>query len=595
MIEDSDFTKKITNAVISYLIFLKTFNTIKQNYTFIPEYNLDETINKSYIIRPFSLNCYIIDKEFLDIFKSAINFNELKKILDPINEENKNKFKEKLKIYLNEHPYKFSTDNVKFFSTRDEIKELLENNIEYEIVNEKFCIGIGIPLDKLDKKKFLCSKNKDNICFFSPSNQFLMTVNQGKKIIYNTNKDKNIYYVDGLTSKILTLLYAQNKYINQKIKKHINNIYGFKKYYLINKEWIQNYKEFFQFEIIKNKLEALNYPYKGYKLNLKNIVKYNIGQILLGDSKIPNNLEIKNLLLNFNKIYSTNNVSKSELSLIQETIEPEENNNNNNSCFEYPIEFEIINEDIYQLLLQQNFFNKDIDEIINDKIIGYQTLFGEDIIIIKNVNQNLEKEEINVKKLNEYLVYSKIKNEYELQCIINYYKENTFLEDIEKYIKGKGLTEYINKKCLDINAKQVEQDIKDEKKNIIGKFLNVSIKDLKKFDTKYLRRNSGLQLEFGSKININYLPNKLNKQVNNNEFKENKNKYMNYQIDSSLNFEFIKMKNLFNAAINKDNINDVNISKPIKIKKNLFITSEGIENGYCLIHHTQSMIEKQSY
>ena len=595
MTEVQDFPKKITNAVASYFIFLKSFNNIRPNYNFIQENNLDGTTNKSYILRSFHLNCYLIDKEFLDNFKSAINFNELKKILDPINEENKNKFKEKLKKYLDENPYNFSTDDVKIFSTTNEIQDLLQNNEEYEIVNEKFCLGIGISPDKLDKKKLLCTKCKDGIYFFSQSQQFLMSISPANKIIYNINK--NIYYVDELSSKILVLLYAQNKHIDQKLKKQIKNVYGFEQFYLVKKEWIKTYQEFFQFEIIKNKLKTLNYPYKGYKFNLQNIVKNNIGQILLGDSKIPNDLKDgQNLLVNIEKIYSANNNNKNRLSFMQETIEPEENN----KCtyFECPIEFEIINEDIYQLLKQQNFFNNDdIEEIINDKIVRRHILFGENIIILKNLEQNLEKEGIKIKKLNEYLIYSKTENDYRLWCIINYYTEDTFLQDIDKYIKGKGLSGYISNKNLDIDKIKIEQIIEDEKQNVIGKFFNVSIvdEDLKKIDRKSEIINRGSQIEICNKTRINYISNTKDNLLNSDIFKKNKKKLMDYQINSTEKFEYIKNINNLNNAINKNNINDINITTANEVQENSFIKIKNIGNNYSFVENEHKPIEKKGY
>ena len=74
---DDKNIEKITNGIISYLEFLKEFNKVIY----------DDFIKKeSYIFLQFNLECYIIDKKYLDDFKNAINFDELIYLLNPIDE-----------------------------------------------------------------------------------------------------------------------------------------------------------------------------------------------------------------------------------------------------------------------------------------------------------------------------------------------------------------------------------------------------------------------------------------------------------------------------------------------------------------------------
>ena len=109
---DDKNIEKITNGIISYLEFLKEFNKVIY----------DDFIKKeSYIFLQFNLECYIIDKKYLDDFKKAINFDELIYLLNHIDEENKNKFKIKLKKYLEEKPFIPNIENIKFYSDKEEI------------------------------------------------------------------------------------------------------------------------------------------------------------------------------------------------------------------------------------------------------------------------------------------------------------------------------------------------------------------------------------------------------------------------------------------------------------------------------------------
>ena len=58
---------------------------------------------------------------------------------------------------------------------------------------------------------------------------------------------KNLYYVKDLTKKIFILFYFNEKkiIIQNKLKKRTKDIYNFEKYYLINNNWIKDYKQFF--------------------------------------------------------------------------------------------------------------------------------------------------------------------------------------------------------------------------------------------------------------------------------------------------------------------------------------------------------------
>ena len=140
MDEDGINIEKITNGIISYLEFLKQFN--KAIY--------HEFIKKeSYIFLQFNLECYIIDKKYLDDFKKATNFDELIFLLNPINEGNKNKFKIELKKYLEEKSFIPNGENIKLYSDKEEMKELVMNYNNYSFINKELLDIMGVPESKL--------------------------------------------------------------------------------------------------------------------------------------------------------------------------------------------------------------------------------------------------------------------------------------------------------------------------------------------------------------------------------------------------------------------------------------------------------------
>ena len=183
---------------------------------------------------------------------------------------------------------------------------------------------------------------------------------------------------------------------------------------------------------------------------------------------------------------------------IQETIEPEESN----TSIEIPDEFELINEDIYELLSKEEFFYNNIEED-KDKIF-YEILFGNNQIIIKNKNN--ENNENNF--LNTYLIYIynneyQNKEKYLLKYILDYENNSIFFDNFGNIIE-EGLNNFISKNDININDFNLEQKIYDNKKNVLGKFVNIGILSNDEILNIIDRKNSI--------INSNIILNKKNKE-----------------------------------------------------------------------------------
>ena len=404
---EEDNAEKITNAIVSYLNFLKDFKKAKAD---------DITSNDqgdTFEIREYNLKCYIIDKEPFDDFRYNVNFNELVEILNPINDENINKCKLELKKCLEEDPYEPNGNNVKIFSKEKDLKEIVKNFNNYSFVNKDLLIVMGVPESKLKDNYMIMSKNKNNTSLKSINNDFILyIINEKKKDgnkIENENKIKkeendkynNIDSVEEITKKIFILLYFNEQTIKQKIKKNIKDIYNFKKCYLINKKWLNEYKEFFLYDVIIKKLKENynNYSYKRSKNEL-NKISSDLGQIrLFSETKISNDLRnAKKLMSETTKINLKNEVNEKENNEYQQdTAEIEDID----KAYFVPNNFYLINEDIYYLLKKEEFFYN-MNEEIEDKL-SYEILLGNNQITIKN---KISEEDKDLSKfLKNYLIY----------------------------------------------------------------------------------------------------------------------------------------------------------------------------------------------
>ena len=440
------FDKKAFKEHLRYCIYIKDiykdvdytiFCLIRKNNS-INDLNIIKCLLESYIKIINILIKQINDEEKLDINGKLINnIEEIKIITNNGNDNNNNSFNNENKSRAKEDNDIMNDENNNKQSENEEYK----NNI-YSLSNNSI----------IENKK--------------------ETMNKRRKLPNFTE----IHYVEEITKKIFVLLYFNEQRIKNKLQKEIKDVYNFKNYYLINSDWLNEYKEFFQYEIIKTKLiSQLNlndkeYTYKQIKYNLDNIIK-EIGKIIFfhkneKDNNIKNG---NNLIPKINKIILKNEDNEGK------AVEHE-----GNDCLLIPYGFEIITDDIYELLLQEKFF------ILNDNIkdkIKYKLLIGNNQIILKNVIIDDEGNIIN--HINNYFFYieknkkinSLRENDWDkndpfiIYYVLNYEKDKNVFKYLEYIYKEKGFKEFISR--FDINKIYYQQNI--EKNKNIGKFINIRI------------------------------------------------------------------------------------------------------------------------
>ena len=569
MTEEDKNAEKIGNGIISYLEFIKNFNTIKEDFIIgneNEENKENEQINNDfYIFREFNEECYIIDKGIFDEFKGAVNYNELTQILEPLTEDNKEKFMKELKEYLKKNPYIPNVDNIKIYSELEEMKEIVNKFSNFSFVNKELLItAMNIPLLNLEKKNLKVSRNKNNICLASSYNNYTLAI-QPKQNNQDQNKEfKNLYYVEDLTKKIFILLFFNEKIIQIKLKKEKKEYYNFKKCYLINNNWIKEYKNFFSYDfVIKKFKEAYNKyimdestednldsenndfiaSYKKTIFNINEIIK-NMGQIsLYSDTQIDNETRnAKSLIPGFQKTLIKSQI-KTKADYEQETVEPELNDIYINT----PSGFCLVDDNLLNLLEKEEFFYNFNNELKNN--IESKVSLGNNHIIIRNIPFYENKE--NYINLNEYLIYvdknDKIKyltdenldenQPFILHYILYYNNNKSFINDLKILNKKNGLKEFITKNNIDLSDIKIEENIKDNNGNYLGYFINISV------NKEYIN-NENIEKE-------NITNNIKDIQSNENVFKSNF-----YAIKNEINLEFIGEN--VNGKINKNYIFDIN-------------------------------------
>ena len=579
---------KMTNAIVSFLDFLKKFRQITRD-----EIISDEKLSISYSFRKFNLECYIIDKKYFDDFCSRIHYNEISKILTKINEETKNKCKDLLRKILEEKNYIPDFKNIIFYSSEESMKQIVKQFNNYSFLNKELLVDcMGVPEENLKSQTILLSKNENNFSLFNANENFMLTINVIKKNqIKETDEKKeekkeeknnkiqkikkNIYYVEDITKRIFTLLYKKDEFFNKKIKKKAVDPYGFKNYYLINKDWLKDYKEYFLYNDIINKFKKKleNYPYKRIKAELDDIIKNEIGQIkLYSRSEAPNNVKNSYKLIPELKLIKLNNPNEE----FEEELETKEPEQDIDSSYNIPHHFEIVNEEIFEMIKKEEFLEKYDEEI--EKQLCYQVLFGNKNIIIKNkLNQKFEEKN---NYSNELLFYEINKDDLydddNLKYIINFEKKVNFYEEIGNIV-NKGLGNYLFNRDINLGEKLSKEIIVGENKNVLGKFININIdpNSLKNVDDNeednidigenYVE-NDMININNEDDIKINDIKKSQNINKNDNNILE----YPNFDDDYDYNKNEINIINdNKNEILINENKNEINLNgnKILKDKK----------------------------
>ena len=161
-------------------------------------------------------------------------------------------------------------------------------------------------------------------------------------------------------------------------------------------------------------------------------------------------------------------------------------------------------------------------------------------------------------------------DKYILKYILNYNKENYFFNDFKKIVK-EGIKKYIEDKNIDININNYEENIIDDKKKNLGKFINIKIsendinnnfdyKDDNKTIVKYdeikinnIEKKKSINVKVGNKFDNIQIDNNENITINNSNYKNEKKQIINEKV--GITFDIIKIDNNESISI-LSNINN---------------------------------------
>ena len=272
------------------------------------------------------------------------------------------------------------------------------------------------------------NKKKDEELNKNENNKKDNENNKGNK---KQEKDEN---VEQIIIKSLILLYANEKYFQKLLESPIVDEYDLKNYYLINPNFIEEYKENNEYKKVSEILEAqeYNYSYKGFCFNIDKILE--IPQLKKLKLK-KKQYEEKIFYPNLNKIKS---IKKDK-------------------TFNFPDKFILVPKNLFDLLYKN--INEDK---YSQEDYKYKILIGDGTLFI----QNKDKE-------SEFGFYRYIKSYFKIYYYLIFDEEISFYEDINNSIKGKGLLNYVIERELDTNKKENFNNLYDIKKHTIGKYINI--------------------------------------------------------------------------------------------------------------------------
>ena len=334
-------------------------------------------------------------------------------------------FKQLINKQISSEKIKSISNPINLNINSEKLINLQKNKEEFYIVDKIFFTNMGFNEKLLEKEIIFYFNNNSSQKFliFSREKKVFMIESQKKENKLIQDKYNDDIRIDILES--LILLYANEKELDKFFNSNIEDECDLKKYYLVNKKWINTFKDKFNYNQIYQILSQYNQN-KSYKWYEKNI------------NSFLSNEQLKNIVLNYKQIPD---ILKKEIKLF-----PEKDKKEIKTELQYPIEFELIPKSLFNLLKQM------IDSIkeINPNILKHKIIIGNLMLFIQNNNNP-----------KVFYIYCYENNSYNIYSIVNYFQEEDFYKEINKYIN----------KNYDKNKLNIIQNILDSNNKIIGGYV----------------------------------------------------------------------------------------------------------------------------
>ena len=412
-----DYIKKEKIKIIKkhdYLIFnnyKKFYNQLSslqnQNLDLSNINDIEININQNKLI---FLRVYLIEENNMNYYKKMLNFEYFKN------------FDENSKINQNiaDFPYN-DLNNLKI-----EIQS--ENNLNlqqrYCLVNEVFCENLNLPKEKYNSSQAILFINNNNKFIFFRNSKLLLKLENINKNSFNISQFGFFNNSKNLILNNLIQLYKKEKEINNSLASEQIN-YKTVEFYFINNKWLEEYKIFYNFNLIRKILNENNQ-------NNNNLLSY------INNNKLPN------------------------IFLIENNIYPKiENifNNGNNAILNYPINFDIVEKNIMDSIIKEINLTNNIN--IKLSLTSGKFVFINNRIYIKNLD-------------NTFYICSKFNNEYKINYIIKIDKDDNFNNFVKPiFYKNFNIENYFT--CTGLNINQIKKVQNIIINNLfVGYFISIS-------------------------------------------------------------------------------------------------------------------------
>ena len=327
--------------------------------------------------------------------------------------------------------------------TLNDVITLKKSYKEFLIVNKSFLTKLGFD------QYILLSPNI--YYFIKDSKKYLYFINESKLLMIESGNQMNLYSsinnnlninidINNIRKNIINcsvLLYANKKIINILYTSNLPHKYNIKDYRLINKSWLDNFKENYynNFENIINTHSQI-YQFNSYNDCIKNF-KY-----------FQSLVEIQNIANSINDIPVTLSQQIPFLPKIKSAIQ--------NPDAKWPINFELVHVSLFNLF----------EKIISNKNYMYNNqpqyaiILGIKTLYLQSINFPIF-----------FYIYEYDKNKpYDLLGIFRF-ESNSFQEQYQKYLNNITFSEYIRIRKLDINKISQTQYILNSNNQKIGELI----------------------------------------------------------------------------------------------------------------------------
>ena len=502
---------KLVHNDLSYNEILFSMGEIKINFTFNEIMSLKRHKIDFYIVDGKRLSTILLKEEFKNK-KSNIYFTQK-------NGQNVLYFEKEFKLIKFESHHNSNNANnnninqMNFSTVKKQPNEQFINfninNANNKEINNNSINYNGNSNDPYNNIQFNQQKIESNNLFYIPNNEGIPHNNKIPLII-----------------RSLILLYGMEKAI-----KNANGVYDLKPYYLVNKTFIETFKEKFQFNLLNNISSLKMYSkFCDFQQNIKSLEALNdvknISKIIQGDLSQLSHIQLYPTLTSYGE-------------------------------YKFPTNFTIIHEEILNLL--KELFNVEYD--VNDYRFQYTITFGHSTLYLQWFSN-----------INRIYAYPNNNNTFKILCAFELF-DDIFKNIFDRYLQTTPLNQYLQQKNIKLNIKNKKQPLCSSGSKHLGDItiinqISQSVNSNMPYNNNIINNNISMNNNNIINNNISMNTNNIINNLFESNIENNIDNNINNNIDNNINFDNnnINSKNNKNLdLIYKNLLNSIKSLKPSEI------------------------------